>query len=96
LRTITTLAIAAITPLFTEGNVLAQSSFGSGCAGASGVTPTLAVNGVVKSGSTWTLEVTAPGGIGLGYLAIGFSDTTASAIGGLGDRSFKRTTTCRG
>jgi formylglycine-generating enzyme required for sulfatase activity len=61
----------------------AQTLFGSGCAGASGVTPTLAVNGTVKSGSTWTLEVTAPGGIGFGYLAIGFSNTTASAFGGL-------------
>lgn len=83
MRTVTTLAIAAISPYFATANLYAQSSFGSGCAGASGVTPTMAVSGSVKSGSTWTLEVTAPGGIGLGYLAIGFSNTTASAIGGL-------------
>jgi formylglycine-generating enzyme required for sulfatase activity len=61
----------------------AQTQFGTSCAGASGVTPTLAVSGVVKSGQNWTLEVTAPGGIGLGYLAIGFSNTSASAFGGL-------------
>jgi formylglycine-generating enzyme required for sulfatase activity len=61
----------------------AQTLFGTSCAGASGVTPTLAVNGMVKSGSTWTLEVTAPGGIGFGYLLIGFSNTSASAFGGL-------------
>jgi formylglycine-generating enzyme required for sulfatase activity len=61
----------------------AQTHFGTGCAGASGVTPTLAVSGVVKSGQNWTLQVTAPGGIGLGYLAIGFSNTSASTFGGL-------------
>jgi len=61
----------------------AQTLFGSSCAGASAVTPSLAVAGTVKSGSTWTLEVTAAGGIGLGYLLIGFSNTTASAFGGL-------------
>jgi formylglycine-generating enzyme required for sulfatase activity len=83
MRSVTTLAIAAISPFFGTASLHAQSSFGSGCAGASGVTPTMSVSGIVKSGSTWTLEVTAPGGIGLGYLAIGFSGTTASAIGGL-------------
>jgi formylglycine-generating enzyme required for sulfatase activity len=60
----------------------AQTLFGSGCAGASGVTPTLALSGTVQSGSTCTLEVTAPGGIGLGYLLIGFSNTSASTFGG--------------
>jgi formylglycine-generating enzyme required for sulfatase activity len=61
----------------------AQTLFGGNCAGASGVTPTLSVLGPVKSGQTWTLEIAAPGGIGLGYLAIGFSNTSASAFGGL-------------
>jgi formylglycine-generating enzyme required for sulfatase activity len=79
-RTLASLVLVA--SAFTS-TLEAQTLFGSGCAGASGVTPTLAVNGTVKSGSTWTLEVTAPGGIGLGYLAIGFSNTTASAFGGL-------------
>jgi formylglycine-generating enzyme required for sulfatase activity len=68
--------------LFATG-VHAQTLFGTSCAGASGVTPTLAVSGTVKSGQDWTLEVTAPGGIGFGYLLIGFSNTTASAFGGL-------------
>jgi len=68
---------------FCVADVEAQTPFGSSCAGASGVTPTLGVSGMVKSGQTWTLEVTAPGGIGLGYLLIGFSNTTASAFGGL-------------
>jgi formylglycine-generating enzyme required for sulfatase activity len=61
----------------------AQSSFGSGCPGASGVTPSLAVGGIVKSGQNWTLEVRAPGGLGLGYLLVGFSKTSASTFGGL-------------
>jgi formylglycine-generating enzyme required for sulfatase activity len=61
----------------------AQTTFGTGCAGASGVTPTLSVSGVVQSGQPWTLTVTAPGGIGLGYLLVGFSNTSASALGGL-------------
>jgi formylglycine-generating enzyme required for sulfatase activity len=68
--------------LFATG-IQAQTLFGTSCAGASGVTPTLAVSGVVKSGQNWTLNVTAPGGIGFGYLLIGFSNTTASAFGGL-------------
>jgi formylglycine-generating enzyme required for sulfatase activity len=75
-------ALALATILFGR-EATAQTLFGSGCAGASGVTPTLAVSGVVKSAQNWTLEVTAPGGIGLGYLAIGFSNTSASAFGGL-------------
>jgi formylglycine-generating enzyme required for sulfatase activity len=83
MRTVTPLALVALAPLVAPATLHAQSSFGSGCAGASGVTPTLAVRDIVQSGSTWTLEVTAPGGLGLGYLAIGFSNTTASAIGGL-------------
>ncbi|WP_419186257.1 formylglycine-generating enzyme family protein [Rohdeia mirabilis] len=61
----------------------AQTTFGTSCAGASGVTPTLSVSGVVQSGQPWTLEVTAPGGIGFGYLLVGFSNTTASALGGV-------------
>jgi len=77
------LAPLALALSISTTNVDAQTLFGTGCAGASGVTPTLAVSGVVKSGQNWTLEVTAPGGIGLGYLAIGFSNTTASAFGGL-------------
>jgi formylglycine-generating enzyme required for sulfatase activity len=61
----------------------AQSSFGSSCAGASGVTPAIAVTGVVESGQIWTLDVRAPGGIGLGYLLVGFSNTSASVFGGV-------------
>jgi hypothetical protein len=61
----------------------AQQLFGSSCAGGSGVTPTLSVSGTVATGQTWFLDVTAPGGIGLGYLLIGFSNTTASVLGGL-------------
>jgi formylglycine-generating enzyme required for sulfatase activity len=61
----------------------AQSHFGGSCAGASGATPTLDVSGIVAAGQTWTLEITAPGGIGFGYLLIGFSNTNASALGGL-------------
>jgi formylglycine-generating enzyme required for sulfatase activity len=37
----------------------------------------------VKSGYTWTLGVTAPGGVGFGYLLVGFSNMSASALGGL-------------
>lgn len=65
------------------GIARAQTSFGSSCAGASGVTPELAVSGVVQSGQQWTLEVTAPGGLGLGYLLVGLSNTSASALGGV-------------
>ena len=65
------------------GNAHAQIAFGSSCAGASGATPTLAVSGAVRAGETWTLEITASGGIGLGYLLIGFSNTSASALGGI-------------
>jgi formylglycine-generating enzyme required for sulfatase activity len=78
-----TLASLALAFSIASNQADAQAVFGTGCAGASGVTPTLAVSGVVKSGQNWTLEVTAPGGIGLGYLAIGFSNTSASAFGGL-------------
>jgi formylglycine-generating enzyme required for sulfatase activity len=78
-----TLASLVLVSCAFASSLEAQTLFGSTCSGASGVTPTLAVNGIVKSGSTWTLEVTAPGGIGLGYLLIGFSNTTASAFGGL-------------
>jgi len=77
------LAPLALAFSVTTSDAEAQTLFGTGCSGASGVTPTLAVSGVVKSGQNWTLEVTAPGGIGLGYLAIGFSNTSASAFGGL-------------
>ncbi|QDU85604.1 Serine/threonine-protein kinase pkn1 [Planctomycetes bacterium Pla163] len=61
----------------------AQTSFGTSCAGASGVTPELSIIGPVQSGQPWTLEVTAPGGLGLGYLLVGFSNTSASALGGV-------------
>jgi len=77
------LASVALATFFLAPDLGAQTLFGSSCAGASGVKPTLAVAGTVKSGSTWTLDVTAPGGIGFGYLLIGFSNTTASAFGGL-------------
>jgi formylglycine-generating enzyme required for sulfatase activity len=83
MRAVVQSMLLALTSASAVTTAHAQTSFGSGCAGASGVTPTLAVNGTVKAGSTWTLEVTAPGGIGFGYLAIGFSNTTASAFGGL-------------
>jgi len=75
-------ALALAVPLLATA-ASAQTLFGTGCAGASGVTPTLTVSGVVESGATWTLEVTAPGGLGLGYLLIGLSNTSASALGGL-------------
>lgn len=75
-------AAAAATVLL-GGTAAAQTTFGTGCAGFSGVTPTLSVNGTVTSGQTWFLEVTSPGGIGLEYLLIGFSNTTASVLGGL-------------
>jgi len=78
-----TLASVVLATTAFATSVDAQTLFGGSCAGASGVTPSLAVSGTVKSGSTWTLEVTAAGGIGLGYLLIGFSNTTASAFGGL-------------
>jgi formylglycine-generating enzyme required for sulfatase activity len=79
-RTIVTLAL--LTTVFTT-SLEAQTLFGSSCAGASGVTPTLSVVGPVKSGQTYSVEVAAPGGIGFGYLLIGFSNTSASAFGGL-------------
>ncbi|QDU85999.1 Serine/threonine-protein kinase pkn1 [Planctomycetes bacterium Pla163] len=77
------LATLALASTVLSSSLEAQTSHGAGCAGASGVTPTLAVSGIVKSGQSWTLEITAPGGLGLGYLAIGFSNTTASAFGGV-------------
>jgi formylglycine-generating enzyme required for sulfatase activity len=83
MRSTTIGILAALAPVVASAQAQAQSSYGSGCAGASGVTPTLSMAGVVKSGTTWTLEVTAPGGLGLGYLLVGFSNTTASAFGGL-------------
>jgi formylglycine-generating enzyme required for sulfatase activity len=61
----------------------AQTLFGNGCAGASGVTPTLAVVGPVKSGLDWILEITAPAGAGFGFLLVGTSNTHASTFGGL-------------
>jgi formylglycine-generating enzyme required for sulfatase activity len=76
------LATLAFATALSSAHASAQSLFGSGCAGASGATPTLAITGTVKSGSTYTLEVTAPGGLGLGYLLIGFSNTSASTFGG--------------
>jgi formylglycine-generating enzyme required for sulfatase activity len=79
LRTIAALAFSITLAAQPLG---AQTLFGSGCAGASGVTPTLAVNGTVKAGSTWSLEATAPGGLGLAYLLIGFSNTNSSVFGG--------------
>ena len=60
----------------------AQTPFGSSCAGASGVTPKLTVSGLVESGSPWTLEVEAPGGLGLGFLLVGSSNATSSSLGG--------------
>jgi formylglycine-generating enzyme required for sulfatase activity len=83
MHTVKTLAAFTLTSFLVTSELLAQSEFGSGCFGASGVTPTLAVSGDVRSGQSWTLEVTAPGGVGFGYLLIGFSNTTASALGGL-------------
>lgn len=68
--------------LLSSQALLAQTSFGSGCAGASGVTPQLTASSVVQSGQPWTVEVAAPGGIGLGYLLVGFSNRNASALGG--------------
>jgi hypothetical protein len=65
------------------GSANAQTLFGSSCAGGSGVTPTLGISGTVATGQQWFLDVTAPGGIGLGYLLIGFSNTNASVLGGL-------------
>jgi len=61
----------------------AQQQFGSGCAGGSGVTPTLAVSGTIATGQTWSLDITSPGGLGLEYVLIGFSNTTSAFLGGL-------------
>lgn len=79
----TCLFAVASTLALSIGTAQAQTTFGSSCAGASGVTPELAVSGIVQSGQQWTLEVTAPGGIGLGYLLVGFSNTSASLLGGV-------------
>jgi|GEM_PF-2807648 len=76
------LAIASALALATPP-ALAQTSFGTGCAGASGVTPQLTASSVVQAGQPWTVEVTAPGGIGLGYLLVGFSNANASGLEGL-------------
>jgi len=78
-----TLSALALSGSFFAAELRAQTHFGSSCAGASGATPTLAVSGIVAAGQSWTLEITAPGGIGFGYLLIGFSNTNASALGGL-------------
>lgn len=75
---------AAASLTLTPGLAHAQASFGAGCAGASGVTPELAISGPIQSGQPFTLEVTAPGGLGLGYLLIGLSKSNASALGGVG------------
>ena len=64
-------------------HAVAQTTFGSGCPGESGVTPTIAVGGTVTTGQPWTLDITSPGGIGLEYILIGTSNTTASVVGGL-------------
>lgn len=77
------LLVAPLAALATTAAAQAQTSFGTSCAGASGVTPELAVVGAVQSGQPWTLEVTAAGGIGLGYLLVGFSNTSASVLGGV-------------
>jgi len=77
------LLLAPLAALALPAVAAAQTSFGTSCAGASGVTPELSVTGVVQSGQPWTLEVTAPGGMGLGYLLVGFSNTSASALGGV-------------
>jgi formylglycine-generating enzyme required for sulfatase activity len=75
-------ALALTLALELTGPAQAQELFGSGCAGASGVMPTLATNGAVKQGQNWTLEMRAPGGLGLGYLLIGFSRSTSTVFGG--------------
>jgi formylglycine-generating enzyme required for sulfatase activity len=61
----------------------AQSDFGSDCPGAGGWAPTIAVSGAVTSAQNWKLLVRVVDGIGLGYLLVGFSNTSASAFGGL-------------
>jgi formylglycine-generating enzyme required for sulfatase activity len=63
-------------------DALAQFAFGESCAGASGATPVLATTGIVRTGQTWSLEVRAAGGLGLGYLLIGFSNQSSSVLGG--------------
>jgi formylglycine-generating enzyme required for sulfatase activity len=83
MHAIQTLGAFALSTFLVTSEALAQQSFGFACAGASGVTPTLASVGFVKGGYTWNVEATAPGGVGLGYLLVGFSNTSASALGGL-------------
>jgi formylglycine-generating enzyme required for sulfatase activity len=65
IKTIGTLALSSIALSI---DARAQSL---GCAGASGVTPTLEVRGIVRAGQTWSLDITAPGGLGIGYVLIG-------------------------
>lgn len=78
----TSVLVATVVLSVATGRAEAQGSFGASCAGASGVTPQLEVSGIVRSGQPWTLEVRAPGGIGLGYLLVGFSKSNAALLGG--------------
>jgi len=75
-------SFALASSLFTSA-VSAQTVFGPFCAGGSGAIPRLTVASRVEAGQNWTLQIQANGGIGLGYLLIGFSNTTASTFGGL-------------
>jgi formylglycine-generating enzyme required for sulfatase activity len=83
MNAVKTLTALALSSMLVTSEALAQQSFGFSCSGASGVTPTLQLGGFVKSGYTWNLEATAPGGVGFGYLLVGFSNMSASAFGGL-------------
>jgi formylglycine-generating enzyme required for sulfatase activity len=76
------LATVALSSSLLTLDAQAQTRFGTGCAGASGVTPQIAMTGAVVAGQFWTLEIRATGGLGLGYLLIGFSNTSASLFGG--------------
>lgn len=79
----TTLIAASALLGATATQAVAQTTFGSGCPGASGVTPTVSVGGTVTTGQPWTLDITSPGGIGLEYILVGSSNTSASVLGGL-------------
>lgn len=63
-----TIGSIALTSLLLANDARAQVL---GCAGASGVTPTLEVKGNIRAGQTWSLDITAPGGLGIGYLLVG-------------------------
>jgi formylglycine-generating enzyme required for sulfatase activity len=82
MHVIKSLGTLALTSLLFVTDARAQGQYGFGCAGASGVTPTLATRGIIRAGQTWSLDITAPGGLGVGFLLIGTTGLTSSFFGG--------------